>query len=401
MEFLDLLESFRAQDAHIERLYTRQDGVGVRGAVARRRSPRYLAQLAEAAALVEKAMVSRRAALMFQEAMSTDDFPLLFGDILDRQLLANYQETPQTFRQWCRIGTVPDFRAVKRFTIDGGQGLLDEVAQSAPYPEVALSEGKYEYSVKKYGRRMPFTWEAMINDDMGALRDVPARFGRAARRSEEYFATGLVADANGPHASLYTAGNKNQIIVANGAVNANPVLGAAGLQDAWTVLASQLDADGQPILIDMAVLMVPPALEVTANNLLKADTLSIGIVGQGAVSAALPEQRLLVSNWMRSRVTLVVNPYLPIISTTNGNTSWYLFASPSVGRPAVEIGFLRGHETPEMFLATPNAQRIGGGGEDPLNGNFENDSIDYKVRHVFGGVRMDPKSTVASNGSGS
>jgi hypothetical protein len=27
--------------------------------------------------------------------------------------------------------------------------------------------------------------------------------------------------------------------------------------------------------------------------------------------------------------------------------------------------------------------------------------VEYKVRHVFGGARMDPKMTCASNGSGS
>jgi hypothetical protein len=33
--------------------------------------------------------------------------------------------------------------------------------------------------------------------------------------------------------------------------------------------------------------------------------------------------------------------------------------------------------------------------------SFENDTIDYKVRHVFGGTRVDPKMAVASTGTGS
>ncbi len=63
--------------------------------------------------------------------------------------------------------------------------------------------------------------------------------------------------------------------------------------------------------------------------------------------------------------------------------------------------FLRGHEEPELFIKEPNARRVGGGPVDPMDGNFENDSIDYKVRHVLGVSRIDPKATVASNGSGS
>jgi hypothetical protein len=74
---------------------------------------------------------------------------------------------------------------------------------------------------------------------------------------------------------------------------------------------------------------------------------------------------------------------------------------PVEGRPALIIAFLRGHEEPEIFIKEPNARRIGGGASDPMNGSFDTDSIDYKVRHVVGGRIVDGKATVASNGSGS
>jgi hypothetical protein len=103
---------------------------------------------------------------------------------------------------------------------------------------------------------------------------------------------------------------------------------------------------------------------------------------------------------MANKVKLVINPWLPLISTTNGNTSWYLFADPNVGRPAIEVGFLIGHETPELFMKSPNATRVGGGLIDPTEGDFDTDAVEWKERHVFGGTLMDPKSGVASNGTG-
>ena len=110
--------------------------------------------------------------------------------------------------------------------------------------------------------------------------------------------------------------------------------------------------------------------------------------------------QLRVTNWMRNRVNVVVNPWLPIVNTTNGNTAWYLFANPGVGRPAMEIGFLIGHESPELWVKSPNAQRVGGGQVNPEEGDFEHDAIQYRVRMVLGGTLMDAKSGVASNGSG-
>lgn len=38
---------------------------------------------------------------------------------------------------------------------------------------------------------------------------------------------------------------------------------------------------------------------------------------------------------------------------------------------------------------------------NPMEGDFDTDSIHYKVRHVFGGTRIDPIMTVFSNGSNS
>ena len=104
---------------------------------------------------------------------------------------------------------------------------------------------------------------------------------------------------------------------------------------------------------------------------------------------------------MASKTRLSVDPYIPIVaSTANGNTSWWLFAAASIGRPAIEIGFLRGHESPEIFIKSPNVQAAGAGSVDAMNGDFDTDSIMYKVRHVFGGTQLDPKATVMSNGSG-
>ncbi len=383
-EFLEVLETIRAEEASNARLFG-GDGTGVRS---RRNSPQYTARLAEAAKLVGDVMTGRQRPFRLMEAMSTSDFPQLFGDILDRQVLANYQETPTSWQNYCRRATVPDFRTVKRFRVDGGESYLEEVGQGAPYPESNVTDDEYSYAVVKYGRRMPFTWESMVNDDLQALKDIPERFGRAARRSEERFATTLFVDTNGPHASLYTGGNAN-------IVTGNPALSIAGLQTAFQVLGAMLDSGGDPIAIDAVELVVPPALEVTAQNILNATEIWATTAGGAS------NQEIHTVNWMRSRLRLSVNPYIPIVAATaDGNTSWYLFANPNSGRPALEMGFLRGHETPEIFMKSSNAQRVGGGMTDPMDGDFDTDSIDYKVRHVFGGSRIDPKMTVASEGDG-
>lgn len=384
MEMLELIETIRAEEASVQRLFGKE-GQGVRS---RKRSPRYMAKLAEAAKLIADVYNGRRPLYHLREAMTTSDFPNLFGDIIDRQILAAYREWPSTWQRYTKRGRVRDFRTVKRFTVYGADQVLGGVVgQKGEYSYEEINENTpYTYSVGKYGRKIRFAWETMINDDLDALKDTPERLGRAARRSEEKFVAQMFVDANGPHASFYTVGNKNK-------VTGNPALSITALQTAFTVMGSQTDENGEPIVMEHAELVVPPALEVTALNILNAIQLIVG--------ADTADQRLVTENWMKTRLSLSVNPYIPIVgATANGNTSWFVFCNPDNGRPAMELGFLIGHEEPEVFQKVPNQVPVGAGGGDVLDGDFESDAIEYKLRHVFGGTREDPRMTVGSNGSG-
>lgn len=390
-ELLETLDAIQAQEASVRRLFEGDNGAHRTVAMRNSGDPRYLASLAEAATFLRDCMEGRRPAYHLQEAMTTSDFPVLFADILDRQLLADYQQAPVQWRSYARAGTVRDFRQVKRFAVDGGLGLLEEVPERNEYPEDDLPDANpFTYSVTKKGKRFQLTWETIINDDLGVMTRLPRNLAVSARNSEEVFATRLFVSSTGPNATFFSAGNGNLL-------TGHPVLSVSALTAAFTALAAQTDADGNPILVDVAVLMVPPALEVTAQNIINATEI-LAATGGGA-GLTEPDQ-LRVANWMRNKVSLVVNPWLPIVDTTSGNSAWYLLQSPGgMGRPISEIGFLRGYEAPQLFMKDPDAVRVGGGSISPMDGDFETDSVQYKCRHVFGGTLLDPKSAVASAGA--
>jgi len=80
-------------------------------------------------------------------------------------------------------------------------------------------------------------------------------------------------------------------------------------------------------------------------------------------------------------------------------TAWFLFADPAqLERPAVEIGFLRGLEEPQLFMKSANASMIGGGDVGAFGGDFDSDSIEFKIRHIVGGAAMDYRGAVGSFG---
>lgn len=382
-EFRETVETIQAEEASVKNLFGGDTKVGDR-----RRDPKYLGRLAEAAGFIAEVTEGRRPLYHLREALTTSDFPTLFADVLDRQLLAAYKEYPADYLGYVRTSSVPDFRSVKRFAVDGAESELSAVGELENYPEASLSEAADTLSVAKYGRRLDLSWEAMVNDDLDSFSRNPERLARAARRSEARFITELFVDSSGPHASLYDGDNT---------VTSNPVLSIESLQTAMTLFAEQVDADGEPIWVEMVDLVVPPALEVVARNILNAT--EIRATGTGGTST----QELVTANWMRNKVRLNVNPYIPITATTNGDTSWFLFSSQDGdSRPALEFAKLRGHEEPALYERAPNARRVGGG---DVTEAFEDDSMAWRVRHVFGGTRLvntgGKKATVASSGAGS
>lgn len=404
------------------------------------RKKMYESRLAQACKLIERAFKGgKRDLLNLQEAMSISDFPQLFGDVIDRGVLANYIETPYTWNLVAKAAQVSDFRPVKRFRIDGGTGLLGVIqgatepnpgqlrplTQGAQYPEDYLTDDQYTYQLLKYGKRMPFFWETFVNDDLDALKDTPARFGRGARRSEEFFVTKLFANnvsGNGPNGNpFYSNGNKNIVNKANtnSTFADNPPLSITALQQAMIVMMQQLDTTGQPISVEAMTLVVPPSLKTIAMNILNTDYVFMADQGgtqqiNGTNVSATVAQQLHAMNWAKNIVRLAVNYYLPIVDTSHGQTGWYLFSNPENGRPALEFGQLRGHVGPELFMKLPNSVAIGEGAMgpgpgimpgttnmNPMEGDFDTDAIFYKVRNVFGGVQIDPIMTCYSNGTNS
>lgn len=408
MDFLDLIDKVEGDVRNTRNIFSSEDGVPASRFRKGTNPVVYKQTLTEAIKFLADVKRGRKHYSLLREAMTTDDFPLYFGDILDRSLMARYELWPADWEAFARRVEVNDFRDAKVIPpLYGADGPLDIVPQGDQYPDAALYEQEpILWSVQKYGRKVPISWETLINDDLNFFTDIPDRLARAARRTEHRLVADLFIGASGPNTTLYTSGHKNIVTTANGSVAGNnPALSINGLQSAYIVLTKMTDETGEPIYRDMVTLVVPPALEVTAKNMLSATTIwdsSLLGGGQPDNGTTSGERRLQVDNWMRNKVRLVVDPYIPILaSSANGNTSWFLFADPNSSREAIRIGFLRGHTSPEIWMKSPNAIRMGGGNVGALEGDFDTDSIEYRVRHVTGVTQVDYKATVMSNGSGS
>ena len=390
--FNDFVESVRVEDASYANLFDGGTNISQRLRQRFEADTEYRQHLAETMQFIREYRAGHVAPARFREAMTTSDFPILLGGVIDRTLLGGYREYPASFEMWCKINrNITDFRTISRGFLNLADGALDTVAQQEEYQAAGAGEGQYTYAVQKYGRKFKFSWESFVNDNLGAFSEVPMALGRAARRTTARFATSLICGAAGPNPVFFSVANGNMMNGGNSALSQTSLAAAANL------LAQQMDNGGEPIFNDPAVLVVPPSLKLTAMQIVNA----LQIRAQSAGGADVGGTVQLDTVNLFQNLKIAVEPYISRIITagTVGRTSWFLAADPAQSeRPAVEIGFLQGHEEPQIAMKSPNAVMVGGGDVNAFAGDFDTDSIEFRVRHIVGGTLMDPRMMVGSFG---
>jgi len=356
-----------------------------------------------------------------RETMSYSDYSALTVDILDRAFYGFYSTAPITNEPLVKKVPLRDFRLVARYAMDGGVTPWSEVpgvytppavphAPGEPPTERAMQQAAREvlgptqrvtYQPQLYQAMMSVNWRALVNDDLGIFQDMTQRLAIGGRRLIYQYITNLYVTPTGPNTVLFNSTFANLCTTTYGAHINNPSLDFQGLQDAMIVLAKQVDSDGQPITFDGSLFLVyGPALTTVAQNLKRALQADISILGGTQNVQGFPTQRLRMENWIASNLILIEDKYMPIITTTAGlkDTQWMLFYDPNAqNRPALELGFLRGFETPQLFQKVPTTMRVGGA-VDPMMGDFRTMDQDFKGCIVFGGTQIDGRSCVYSTG---
>ncbi len=338
---------------------------------------------------------------LLREALTTSDFPLLFGDVLDRQMLAAYKATPPVWKPYTKLSTVPRISPQVggyRFAMRGGDEHLDKVFEKGEYLASDRNADRYAISVDKYGRQFDISWEAIINDDMSALMDTPTRFAMAAQRTEHRVVVNMYAwdRTGGAGTNVHTVGGPLYSTFAGEVNRSTALLTIANLETALEEMAGRTDAAGEPIYCRGKFLVVPPALELTARQILTStEKMWIALATAPAgVAVPYPTANVVAQYGLQ----LIVDPYLPAAANTAGsgaatqNTQWYLFSDPNDIR-VIEAAHLSGHERPEICMKASNKVTVGGGAIAPMSGDFATDNIFYRVRLVFGATTLDWRGT--------
>jgi hypothetical protein len=409
LDFNDVLHAFESSFMMDDDINLLETDLPITVQSLNKRSPWYEATLRHAE-MVDKFATGKYAAEMFpayvrtlrrnKEAISTSDFSQLTANVLYWALLPLYAAEDNQWEKLVSIrDTIQDFRNVQLTRIEGGDQPFPLVPELSNYPMVTMVSSDKTYKVNKYGEIVSISWEATLNDYLNMFSKWPQWLAMGARATENSIITQLLAVAAGPNPLLFSTNGSTNGGVTNQVNSAtNGILNEANLIAAYTAMNNQFNAAGNPMMVKPKYLVVPPALLYTAQKLLSATVL---IPGQ------LPTTGTAGQNVMISGVNavgqlgleIVENRWLAKVDTSgNANVTWYLLAEPGA-TAAMEVGFLTGQRSPQVFQKISGQQTSGGGATDPMQGDFERDAMAWKVRHIFGGLALEPRYAYAMRGA--
>lgn len=296
---------------------------------------------------------------------TTSDFPVLLENALNKVLLARYATTPDTWRLFCKVGSVSDFRASKRYR-QGSFGTLDGLNEHGEFKQKSIPDGaKESLTAGTKGNIIAISRQAIVNDDMGAFNSLAMDLGRAAALSIEVAVYALLAENAGLGPTM--ADGKTLFHADHNNITAGAALAAAALDLDRVKLGQQTDVSGNEVL------------DLTPSVLLLSKTLG----GQARVINDSSFDPDTVANKAQMKANIAGKMFEKIVDTARITTTRrYVLADPS-SNPIIEVAFLDGQQTPVM---------------ESQNG-FDLDGVKWKVRHDFGVAGIDYRGAVTNAGA--
>jgi hypothetical protein len=251
--------------------------------------------------------VRRHGNRIVQQALAhtTSDFPLLLGNVLNKQLLPMYESAQATFRLIASPREFKDFRPA-RFLRAGDFPLPLALGEASEIKHGTMGENEELVSLLTFARIFGISRVALVNDDLGAF--VTLAQSAATRVSDfhnaTFFSTCITAAAGlGP---TLLEGSVAVYNAAHGNLTTGGALDVAKIGSGRALMMNQTSIDGLKLNAAPKFLLVSPASLTLAEQL-------VATIAPAQASDANP----------------FANKLTPIGDANLSGTRFYLLADPS------------------------------------------------------------------------
>ena len=287
--------------------------------------------------------IRRDARGWLEAAFSTQALPGILSNVANKMLLEGFLQIDDVWKKIVKIGSANNFMEHQRFRMVGGFK-FEKVGADGELKHGKVDEESFSQKIDTYGIMFSLTRQMIIDDNIGAFADIPRGIGLGAGEAiSDAVWESLLANRNQKDGKkFFSADHKNLLT--------GTTFDIDGLTKAEVAFAGQERAKGRPLGVPARLLLVPTALKVLAETLMKSVTLNETTTENKGKGSANPHA---------GKYEIVSSPYLSTPAIPGGSaSSWYLLADPN-RLPSIEVAFLGGQDRPTVERADADFNTLG------------------------------------------
>lgn len=254
---------------------------------------------------------------------TTGQFASILANTADLAMLNGFNRANITYPLWCVVDERNDFKQATIAALASGR--LDEVLENEAFPEMVQEDGGYNTTLAMFGRTVSWSFQALVNDELGEVTRQFQRVGQIAGSTIERESFSKLLNATWTNDTDSSVGLSTP----------------SNLDTVRAALAEKLDPAGEPMRI------VPRFLLVDVANSRDAQVATGEINSPGQTAAIAKENRGIETI---SSVYVGDTGLLAGVATTD----YYLTGDPGMV-DTVRVSFLAGVRSPMVVPFDPGA----------------------------------------------
>ena len=279
---------------------------------------------------------------------STISLPGILSRVANKAMLDEYGTNAGVARLFCSETDTTDFKQFDRYRMTEA-GDFEELGATSEIKSSTLTEETLSNQVKTYGRMFTISREMLINDDLGAMLSVPRMLGKMAARTLEKSVISLLVNAStGAASTNFFFSTSTAKKKANYAAGAATALDIDALGTAYKLFLDQVDSQGEPIMVDPALLLVSNKNKITADSLFTST--------QYRFTNA--DTKETIENPWRGRFEVIHSPFIGNSAVGGDEDEYYLLPRPS-DTAVINIAYLRGQRSPVISQSDVDFSQLG------------------------------------------
>lgn len=260
----------------------------------------------------------------------TAAFPAILDNAIEKAYVTGHKQVAVTFDQWTKKGTLSDFKVHDNNYLAGPIGDFVEVPEGGELKHDKPTDAKLPTRrLKTYGKQFTLSRQTFINDDIGLVTSLPARYAAAARRTinrqcyEILMKNPKIYDDK----ALFGADHKNLLKTGTGITK-------EAVQAMIMAISTQEDQFKQAITIRPAMLVLPVGMGFDLFTLFNSPTIQT------------TDNTQAVNPLYRYGLRQVEDPEINRLAGT-GAAPWFLLGNTE-DTAFIEVDYLNGQEVPNI-----------------------------------------------------